>query len=1186
MKKIAIALITALLLPSIPAFAEGEPDIYFFSPLAITPNETELIIQGAGFGSPFNSEFNEICFGAENCYDATGLNDYLTFWSGDLIKLIVPPDIPTSPNRIILKVYFSETETFEYIQSANNYVVDGVPEPEITSFSPTEFTPSETLVTITGSGFGGDFNVLVNEICYGLEQCIPDDQVDVYLHEWTDTQIQVFVPGFVEEAGKVILNLYSPSVGHYTYFESSEEFSFAGEGGEGEGEGEPEPEPEPEITTFSPTLLTPGETAVTITGTNFGESFNTENNQICFGETCIEDTDTYLTSWTGTEIQVTIPGTVTSKGKIRLKVYSPSEEAYSFIESTDDYRLFPEITSFSPTELTPGETTVTITGYEFGDSYLEGSNQICFGADNCISDEYIDDYLVSWADTQVQVLVPEFVTEETQISLVVLVPTTEDYGLISSEESFTLNLIPDPEITSINPEILIAGETIVTITGTDFGDEYVKENNQICFDENCVSDTYIDFYLEKWSDTEIQILVPNFLEATSGKVGLKVYFPRTDSYDFVYSRDYTVKLKPVIGMYYRKMDTGASYTFTGQRFGGTTGKFFINALKCEITSWSDTEITFIVPENATDGNAYIQSSEGVKSSVVYVEIRTVKVFSNDEYSGDQWHLGAINIEQAWEITEGSSDIIVGIVDSGIDINHEDLRHAIWTNGDEIANNGVDDDHNGYIDDVHGWDFVLNSNNTAPRGPHGTMVSSLIAAAKDNSVGMAGIAPNVKIIPLNIALHDGLSVSVDGALHAIKYAVDNGAHIINLSFRGFGTDTFYDEIIKYAYDNNVLVVAATGNDGVDLDFMPAQPACTDVGRNAVIGVAATDKSNIVSWFSNYGANCTDISAPGENILLAIPTSMGEYAYNEGTSFSSPITAGVAALIKSKNPSWNVEEIKYVLLNTAKNIDINNPLYAGKLGEGIPDTHAALQASRPDVSYNYNPTTHVDIEETGQEIGIEIPEPEPVKEEEPIKNEEIEKMEEAQEEKDTEETQPQHEEETNNNGEISPPITPFPDTTGHKYETAITFIKGKRLVHGYPDSTFKPDKVINRAEFTKIIMNAMQEMPEGNFCFPDVNDDWFAIFVCGAQKLGIIQGYPDGFFRPGQTVNTVEALKIVLEAAGVDVHAAYYTPEGGDWFAPYVMYALNTNLNFILYENSFDQPVTRGQMAELVYRVLEE
>ncbi len=1183
MKKICSLLILAILFSQMTAFAEETvpavdpvpdptpaeivlPEITEFSPSELTAGETELTITGSGFGSPFNSPENQICFGASDCYDATGLNDYLLEWSDTQIRTTVPPTIAVDSNTILVRVYFPDTETFDYIESAGSYTVNvSVPDPEplITSFDPSEVVPGTTVMTISGEAFGDSYDALIHQICFGSNGCIEDADMDTYLVSWADDEIQVTVPAFVTVSEYMTVYAYSPLNEAVIYVESSGVFTIYEEP---EPDPDPDPDPDPElsseITSFSPELLMPEETVV-ISGVDFGDSYVEGSNEICFGTRCMTSAEvtTYLTSWTDTEIQIVIPDFVTIPDKLKLKI----NDSYIY---SDNYHVIPLITSFTPTALQPEVTSLTISGYEFGAAYVEGSNQICFENDGCISDDYIDEYLVSWADTSIEVLVPEFVENVGRIGLVVEAPTTDVYGLIYSEDSFTLSF-DDPEITSLSHSVVVPGDTVLTINGEGFGDTYVDGSSQVCFNNSCLLDSNIDYYLESWSDTKIVILIPDYSLGTSATVSLRVPFSSTGFYDYVESSSFSIRNKPVIEWYYDYMEQGGRYTYTGYYFGTSEGKVVINGQEANIYTWTDEEIVFDIPDNASGGKLYIETADDLKSDEVDVMILDVTTYSNDEYSRYQWNLGRINIKNAWGITEGDDDVIVAVIDTGVDINHEDLEHSIWQNPDEIVGNGIDDDGNGYIDDIYGWDFVADSNSMTPRMSHGTMVASVIAAEKDNGLGISGVAPGVTIMALNIANFDYETIGVDAAIEAIKYAVDNGADIINMSFGGLYSDSYYEDAAEYAYDNNVLLIASTGNEAYDLDDDSSYgPACTNLAYNMVLGIASSNYYDLLSNFSNYGSVCTDFIAPGEDIPVAVPD--GDYSTAYGTSFSAPLVAGVAALIKSEHPDWNVEQIKYVLEHTADNIDSSNSGYSGVIGAGIPDAYSALRASTPSVSYTYNPRTDLVLEETGATIEVEEPETDPIEDDEPVKNE-------------SEDDDVVEKDDVSGSFNIDYESSFF-DVGVHEYKDAIAYLENIDVIDGYPDGTFKPDHEINRAEFTKIVVNALVDSSNiyGTYCFPDVTDDWYAPYVCTAKRYGIVSGYPDGYFRPANNVNLVESLKIVLETYGVEFESI----ENQEWYAPYVLYIIGTSLEFITLDNSLSDLITRAEMSELIYLLFKD
>ncbi|RXJ02246.1 hypothetical protein DS745_07610 [Anaerobacillus alkaliphilus] len=256
------------------------------------------------------------------------------------------------------------------------------------------------------------------------------------------------------------------------------------------------------------------------------------------------------------------------------------------------------------------------------------------------------------------------------------------------------------------------------------------------------------------------------------------------------------------------------------------------------------------------------------------------VTPNDPLFKEQWGLnnigqgimgkkGTPNIDidalEAWEITRGNSDIIVAVIDSGIDINHPDLKNNIWKNPNELLNQ-KDNDNNGFIDDTNGWNFYDQNNkvfNAFHGDDHGTHVAGIIAASTNNNIGISGIAPNVKIMPLKIIGPNGGDTA--SAIQAIEYATKMGAHIINASWGGRA----YDHALKEAIEKSgLLFVAAAGNNGQNSDTSPVYPASFD--SNNIISVAAVDNNGNKATFSNFGSS-VDIAAPGVNILSTVPYS---------------------------------------------------------------------------------------------------------------------------------------------------------------------------------------------------------------------------------------------------------------------------------------------------------------------------
>lgn len=312
-------------------------------------------------------------------------------------------------------------------------------------------------------------------------------------------------------------------------------------------------------------------------------------------------------------------------------------------------------------------------------------------------------------------------------------------------------------------------------------------------------------------------------------------------------------------------------------------------------------------------------------SLMLMLTATASLASQDKYREYQKYLGLIGYYAPVEASYKGDNIIVAVIDSGVWLQHPDFKGVSWINNKEISGNGLDDDNNGYIDDQYGWNFIDNNNDLTTKTSHGTAVAGIIAA-QHNSIGLAGIAPNVKIMSLISC--DDQACPRKSVTEAIKYAVDNGADIINLSLGGngyVGYTSDYNFVIDYAFNKGVIIVAAAGNGdiesgeqtGQNLDFLKVSPACNDGGDNKVIGVGAD-----ADW-SNYGS-CVDIIAPGENIpVLGVPLHDSEYSFMNGTSFSAPMVAAGAALIKSAYPNlknWEVIDklIYYDRLNIRDSI----------------------------------------------------------------------------------------------------------------------------------------------------------------------------------------------------------------------------------------------------------------------------
>lgn len=306
---------------------------------------------------------------------------------------------------------------------------------------------------------------------------------------------------------------------------------------------------------------------------------------------------------------------------------------------------------------------------------------------------------------------------------------------------------------------------------------------------------------------------------------------------------------------------------------------------------------------------------------------TVAQIPNDPRFSEQWGLhnigqtggtfeADIDAPEAWDVTTGNSSVVVAVIDTGVDYTHEDLRANMWINTGEIPANGVDDDGNGYVDDIHGYDFLNNDNNPADDNGHGTHVAGIIAAAGNNGIGITGVNWSAKIMAVKFLGADG-SGHIADAIRALRYATSMGAKVTNNSWAGGGYSQALLDAILEADAEGALFVAAAGNDWANTDFIQVFPA----GYNApnIVAVTTVDHHDNKPAWSNYGATTVDLAAPGVDILSTVPRGVcggctTGYSRMSGTSMAAPFVAGVAALVLSRNTLLPAE-LKKRLMDTA-------------------------------------------------------------------------------------------------------------------------------------------------------------------------------------------------------------------------------------------------------------------------------
>lgn len=300
---------------------------------------------------------------------------------------------------------------------------------------------------------------------------------------------------------------------------------------------------------------------------------------------------------------------------------------------------------------------------------------------------------------------------------------------------------------------------------------------------------------------------------------------------------------------------------------------------------------------------------------------------NDPDFEQQWYLSNIEAPAAWDISLGK-DVIIGLVDSGVDLDHEDLADNIWTNEGEIPGDAIDNDYNGYIDDVNGWDFGDDDDDPTDEYRHGTMVCGVIAAIQNNELGISGTAPESKILPLKVSEGSTGSFNALGVAEAILYASDHGAKIINLSLALAEYSQLVTDAVAYAVYNGVLLVAAAGRYDTPVRF----PALLE----EVIAVSATDEDSKFYFKSAQGLEI-ELSAPGKGIYT---TNLGGwYITDSGTSFSCAIVSSVAALVITNHPSLTSDQIRERLIISAD--DLGDPGKDNKFGYGKVNAFKALK-----------------------------------------------------------------------------------------------------------------------------------------------------------------------------------------------------------------------------------------------------
>ena len=337
--------------------------------------------------------------------------------------------------------------------------------------------------------------------------------------------------------------------------------------------------------------------------------------------------------------------------------------------------------------------------------------------------------------------------------------------------------------------------------------------------------------------------------------------------------------------------------------------------------------------NAKNISKWLSANPHVASFEPNLNVWSIDASPNDGRLSELWGMNNtgqtgggddsdIDAFEAWDVTTGSSTVVVGVIDTGVDYRHPDLAANIWTNPGEIAGNNVDDDGNGFVDDIHGYDFVNNDGDPMDDEGHGTHVSGTIAAVGNNNVGISGVNWTSAIMGLKF-LDAGGSGTTANALRAVNYAnmmreqYGVNVRVTNNSWGGGGFNQGLRDAIAAGSDRGILFVAAAGNDSDDNDVTPHFPASFDVP--SIVTVAATDHQDALARFSNFGGDSVDVAAPGADILSTLPNN--SYGVYSGTSMATPHVAGVAALAWALSPDFTVNQVRQAIVD---GVDVLSPL----------------------------------------------------------------------------------------------------------------------------------------------------------------------------------------------------------------------------------------------------------------------
>jgi subtilisin family serine protease len=381
-----------------------------------------------------------------------------------------------------------------------------------------------------------------------------------------------------------------------------------------------------------------------------------------------------------------------------------------------------------------------------------------------------------------------------------------------------------------------------------------------------------------------------------------------------------------------------------------------------------------VDEKGEDDLQSLQEMGAIHKMEPEVGIRLESLPNDPMVESQGWVLGEegidIGVTAAWDTVTGSPQVTVAVIDTGIDLNHPDLKDNLWNNGGEIAENGSDDDQNGFVDDIHGFNFWDRNGDVKDENNHGSHLAGIVGAIGNNGIGIAGINWDVRLMSLKFTDAQGNGSSA-GAVEAIDYAIQNGADVINASWtlklegQAPEEDSLLKKAIQKAGEAGILFVTAAGNqfatgEGLNIDESPVYPA--RFALDTLVAVAALDSNGELASYSNYGPQSVDLAAPGAGILSTLKE--GDYGAMTGTSIATAFVSGAAALLFSLNPDLSPQQVKSALeVSATQESSLGGHVSSGGSLSLVNSIAVVQSGAIPSVSETENPIASQNVVSSG-------------------------------------------------------------------------------------------------------------------------------------------------------------------------------------------------------------------------------